>query len=131
MRPPSRLIPTAVIASRIDRDILSPLFAQQRLYFWPLPQGQGALRPTADIGHLSPEPDAGRRASDAIVELLSVIRKLWPEIVTRPSLPQSSCPKLYLPTWWLPIFVGAAAWPRSQRVISYTAVRKHIRVYDY
>ena len=54
---------------------LVALFAQQRLYFWPLPQGQGALRPTADIGHLSPEPDASRRASDAIVELMSLIRK--------------------------------------------------------
>jgi len=47
---------TAVIASRIDTDILSALFAQQRLYFLPLPQGQGAFRPTADIDHESPEP---------------------------------------------------------------------------
>jgi len=64
-----------VIASRIDIDILSPLFAQQRLYFLPLPQGQGALRPTADIGHESPELDASRRAADIIVELLGLIRK--------------------------------------------------------
>jgi len=47
---------TAVIASRIDTDILSALFAQQRLYFLPLPQGHGAFRPTADIDHESPEP---------------------------------------------------------------------------
>ena len=55
MRPPSRQTPTAVIASFIDTDILSALFAQQRLYFLPLPQGQGALRPTDDIDYESPE----------------------------------------------------------------------------
>ena len=49
MRPPSRQMATAVIASRIETDILPTLFAQQRLYFLPLPQGQGALRPIVDI----------------------------------------------------------------------------------
>ncbi len=43
------------MAIRIDTDILAVLFAQHFLYFLPLPQGQGALRPTADIDHESLE----------------------------------------------------------------------------
>ena len=41
------------MAIRIDTDILAVLFAQHFLYFLPLPHGQGALRPTADIDHES------------------------------------------------------------------------------
>ncbi len=51
------------MAKRIDTGILEALFAQQRLYFLPLPQGQGALRPTAAIGHEVPESGGYRRTS--------------------------------------------------------------------
>jgi hypothetical protein len=52
--PPIKQTATAAMASRIDTDILALLLVQQCLYFLPLPQGQGALRPMADIGDDSP-----------------------------------------------------------------------------
>jgi hypothetical protein len=45
---------TAAIVSRIEIDIFSPLLAQQRLYFCPLPQGQGSFRPMLAIDHRAP-----------------------------------------------------------------------------
>ena len=38
-----------VIAMRMETDIFTRLFAQHRLYFCPLPQGQGMFRPIAAI----------------------------------------------------------------------------------
>jgi hypothetical protein len=61
--PPIKHTATAAMAKRIDTAILPALFAQQRLYFLPLPQGQGALRPMADIRHLARESGGYRRTS--------------------------------------------------------------------
>ncbi|MEE8226388.1 MAG: hypothetical protein V3R30_06185, partial [Kiloniellales bacterium] len=61
--PPIKQTATAAMARRIDTAILAALFAQQRLYFLPLPQGQGALRPMADMGHEAPESGGYRHTS--------------------------------------------------------------------
>ena len=43
--PVSNISPTTTMAIRFPKEDLPAFSAQQRLYFLPLPQGHGALRP--------------------------------------------------------------------------------------
>jgi len=61
--PPSKQITTNPSVKRIASEVFVDLSAQQRLYFLPLPQGQGSFRPIADMGSilsLQPTPSAAR-----------------------------------------------------------------------